>query len=80
MANRFPLVVDSSTQQIKELSENDNLDLTSNTIVGVTSITASGIISASSFYGDGSNLTGIEGGGGGGISESQAIAYAIALG
>lgn len=38
MANRFPLIVDSSTKQVKELPANDNLDLTSSGIVGVTSI------------------------------------------
>jgi len=38
MADRFPLIVDSSTQQIKELVASDNLDLTSSGIVGVTSV------------------------------------------
>lgn len=38
MANRFPLIVDSSTQQIKELAASDNVDLTSSGIVGVSSI------------------------------------------
>jgi hypothetical protein len=38
MANRFPLIVDTSALQIKELPANDNLDLTSSGIVGVSSI------------------------------------------
>lgn len=38
MANRFPLIVDTSTKQIKELPANDNLDLTSSSVVGVTSV------------------------------------------
>lgn len=38
MANRFPLIVDSSAFQIKELPSNDNLDLTSSGIVGVSSV------------------------------------------
>ena len=38
MANRFPLIVDTSALQIKELPANDNLDLTSSGIVGVLSI------------------------------------------
>ena len=38
MANRFPLIVDSSTQQIKELPENDNVDLSSSGLVGVSSL------------------------------------------
>ena len=97
MANRFPLIVDSSALQIKELPSGDNLDLTGNSITGVVDITASGDVSiggtltyqdvsnvdsvglitarsgievsgivtarsgyAVTYYGDGSNLTGIE--------------------
>ena len=42
MANRFPLVVDSSALQIKEIPNGDNLDLTGNSIVNVVDITATG--------------------------------------
>lgn len=42
MADRFPLIVDSSALQIKELPSGDNLDLTGNSITGVVNITASG--------------------------------------
>ena len=42
MADRFPLIVDSSAKQIKELPSGDNLDLTGNSITGVVNITASG--------------------------------------
>ena len=45
MANRFPLVVDSSALQIKEIPNGDNLDLTGNSIVNVVDITASGNVS-----------------------------------
>ena len=45
MANRFPLVVDSSALQIKEIPNGDNLDLTGNSIVNVVDITASGNLS-----------------------------------
>lgn len=45
MANRFPLIVDSSALQIKELPSGDNLDLTGNNITGVVDITASGDVS-----------------------------------
>jgi hypothetical protein len=38
MANRFPLIVDSSTQQIKELPANDNLDLESSGLIGASNI------------------------------------------
>ena len=39
MADRFPLIVDSSTQRVKELVSGDNLDLTSSGIVNVKNIT-----------------------------------------
>ena len=42
MANRFPLIVDSSSLQIKEIPSGDDLNLAGNSIVGVVSITASG--------------------------------------
>lgn len=42
MADRFPLVVDSSALQIKEIPNGDNLNLAGNSIVGVVSITATG--------------------------------------
>ena len=45
MANRFPLVIDSSALQIKEIPANDNLDLANNSIVNVVNITASGNVS-----------------------------------
>ena len=47
MANRFPLIVDTSdSNKIKELPSGDNLQLSGNSIVGVESITASGTIAA----------------------------------
>ena len=45
MANRFPLIVDSSLQTIRELPSGDNLDLANNSIVNVVDITASGDVS-----------------------------------
>ena len=42
MADRFPLIVDSSALQIKELPSGDNLDLANSSIVNVVNITASG--------------------------------------
>ncbi len=46
MANRYPLVVDTSdNNQIKEIPSGDNLLLTGNSITGVVDITASGSIS-----------------------------------
>lgn len=52
MSNRFPLIFNPSANQIQELSSGDSLELTGNNIIGV------GIITATSFVGDGSNLTG----------------------
>jgi len=40
MANRFPLIVDSSALQIKELPANDNIDLANSGIVNAASIGA----------------------------------------
>ena len=45
MADRFPLIANSSTSQIQELSVDDNLNLAGNSVVGVVSIFASGNIS-----------------------------------
>lgn len=53
MADRFPLVANESAGQIQEISAGDNLNLSTNSIVGVGSVTAT------SFFGDGSALTGI---------------------
>ncbi len=62
MANRFPLIVDSSSQSLKELVASDNLDLASSGIVNVTSIGATnisvtGIVTATEFDITGSSNT-----------------------
>jgi hypothetical protein len=45
MANRFPLIVDTSdSNKIKEIPSGDNLQLSGNNIVGVVSITGSGTL------------------------------------
>tara|TARA_B100001115_G_scaffold49781_1_gene36852 strand:- start:205 stop:852 length:648 start_codon:yes stop_codon:yes gene_type:complete len=44
MADKFPLIANTSAQQIQEISSGDNLNLLGNSIVGVVSITASGAI------------------------------------
>ena len=54
MADRFPLIANSSANQIQELAATDNLNLANNSIVGVVSVTAT------TFYGNGANLTGID--------------------
>jgi hypothetical protein len=57
MANRVPLIVDTSTLYLKELPVGDNLDLTGSGIVGLTGIGGttgnfSGIVTASAYYVD----------------------------
>ena len=42
MADRYPLIANSSANQIQELASGDNMDLTGNNIVGVVDLTASG--------------------------------------
>lgn len=46
MANRFPLIFNSTANQIQELAAADNLDLSSSGITSVTNIDATGIITA----------------------------------
>ena len=47
MADRFPLIVDSSTNEIKEPPSGDNLDLTGCNIINATTITGTDINSSS---------------------------------
>ena len=51
MANRFPLIANSSSNQIQELANADNLDLTGNNIVGLSNIAVTGIATATTFSG-----------------------------
>lgn len=51
MADRFPLVANSSTNQIAEIPSGDQLNLSGNNIANA------GIITATSFHGSGANLT-----------------------
>ena len=65
-------VVEDTTPQL-----GGNLDVNGKDITGTGSVNLTGIVTATSFVGDGSGLTGISGGGG--ISQALAIAYSIAL-
>jgi len=51
MANRFPLIVNSNTNQIQELPSGDNLDLSFSGISSVGNIYSVGVITATSFSG-----------------------------
>lgn len=59
MSNRFPLIIDSSTNRILELPATDNLDLTGSNISNVNNIFSSANVNASFFNGNGSALTGV---------------------
>ena len=65
MANRVPLIINTTANQIQELALGDCLDLTA------SGIHNAGVITATKFVGDGSLLTNVSGGGGGtsGISD-----------
>ena len=57
MANRFPLVLDTTdNNKIKEIQSGDNLNLTDNSITGVQNITASGTINAADIKVNGNRL------------------------
>ncbi len=71
MADRYPLIIDTSSNQIKELPSGDRLNLTGTKISSIVDINATGIITAANvssggsitaanFYGSGANLTGID--------------------
>ena len=61
MADRFPLIVDSSAEQLQELAVGDNLNLASSGLINADNIQTSGlnvgVMTATSFIGDGSQLT-----------------------
>jgi len=60
MADRFPLIANPSTNQIQELSNLDNLDLSGNSIVGVTTIFATNVsIAGTLTYEDVTNVDSI---------------------
>ena len=68
MADRFPLIIDSVDQQIQELSSGDNLDLASSSVVNANLVHSSGVnvgvVTATKFKGDGSELDNLPASGG----------------
>ena len=58
MADRFPLIANTGHSQIQEIPSGDNLNLSNNSIVGVTTVTAT-TVNATTITGDGSGLTGV---------------------
>ena len=53
MADRIPLILNTNANQIQEMPSGDTLDLTNSNINGV------GVLTATTFKGDGSQLTGV---------------------
>ena len=49
MADRFPLIFNTSAGQIQELSASDNLDMTSSSISNLSALTVSGTVTANDF-------------------------------
>ena len=75
MANRFPLIANSSANQIQEIPSGDNLDLNNNGIVNAGTITATTIVksggsSTQFLMADGTTTTG-----GGGIDEIESMLF-----
>ena len=71
MANRFPLVADSYSNQIKEIPSGDNLDLSGNGIVNASSISISGGTSLQYLMANGTTTTASSGG----IGELDAMLF-----
>ena len=57
MADRFPLIANPSTRKIEELSVADNLDLTGNSIVGLSTI-STGALTVSTVTGTAASFSG----------------------
>ena len=57
MADRFPLIANTSANQIQELSASDNLDLTGNSIIGVSTIGVSTVTATSVIVGSAVTMT-----------------------
>ena len=58
MADRFPLIANSSANQIQELAAGDGLDLTSSNIVGVVNVKTTGIVTCANTTASTSTTTG----------------------
>lgn len=56
MANRFPIILDTTAGELKEIPSGDTLDLSNNTITGLTGLSVSGTIEATSFTSGGQNI------------------------
>ena len=74
MANRIPLIVNPSSNQIQELPAVDDLDLANSSIVGVNSLSANTATISGNLVVSGTiigNVAGVVSGGGGGSGASS---------
>jgi len=81
MADRFPLIANSSANQIQELAAGDGLDLTSSNIVGAVNVKATGIVTCANTTASTSTSTGaLQVLGGVGIAGSVFIGENLSVG
>jgi hypothetical protein len=71
MAERVPLTFNTTNSTIEELPSSIDLDLSGSNISNVVNVNSTGVVSATSFAGDGSNLTGIVSSPGGNTTQLQ---------
>ena len=81
MADRFPLIANSSANQIQELASGDTLDLTGNNIDNAVNVKATGIVTFSNTTDSTSSTTGaVIVGGGVGIAKSLFVGNNVTIG
>lgn len=56
MANRFPIILDTDANELKEIPSGDTLDLSNNTITGLTGLSVTGTVEATAFTSSGTNI------------------------
>ena len=82
MANRIPLIVNPSSNQIQELPAVDDLDLANSSIVGVNSLSANTATISGNLVVSGTiigNVAGVVSGGGGGSSGASSNSRLMAI-
>ena len=81
MADRFPLIANSSANQIQELASGDTLDLTGNSVDNAVNLKATGIVTFSNTTDSTSSTTGaVIISGGVGIAKSLFVGNNVTIG